>query len=328
MPTEGSPLTDQPGGLDPHRWDTTHMQDMTGKTAIVTGANSGLGFEIALALAHKGATVILACRDADKAAAAMQGIRASAPAAKLEFHPLDLADLASVHMFANRFLAGHGRLDVLCNNAGVMALPQRKTQDGFEMQIGTNHLGHFALTALLMPVIEQTPLARVVTTTSGFHWMGRIRIEDVNGAQAYSRWGAYCQSKLANLMFAFELQRRLQAAGLSAASLAAHPGYASTNLQFAAAAMESTAFARLRGRWLMAVSNGLLAQSARMGALPILYAATAAAEGGKLIAPRFGLRGHPAEGRAAPRSRDQHTSNQLWTLSEQLVGLRCLESLA
>lgn len=328
MTTEGSPFTDQPGGLDPHRWDSTHMQDMSGKTAIVTGANSGLGFEIALALAHKGATVIVACRDADKAAEAMRRMRATAPAAQLEFHALDLADLASVHMFARRFLAGHGRLDVLCNNAGVMALPQRTTKDGFEMQIGTNHLGHFALTALLMPVIEQTPLARIVTATSGLHWMGRIRIEDLNGMHAYSRWGAYCQSKLANLMFAFELQRRLKAAGISAASVAAHPGYASTNLQFAAAAMESTAFARLRGQWLMAISNGLLAQSARMGALPILYAATAAAQGGKLIAPRFGLRGYPATGRAAPRSRDQKMANQLWTLSEQLVGLRCLEGLA
>lgn len=236
--------TDRLRGFSRQRWDTTHIGDLTGKTAIVTGANSGLGFETALVLAHKGATVIVACRDATKAAAAMKSIRARAPSARLEFQALDLADLGSVRMFAQRFSATHARLDILCNNAGVMALPQRRTKDGFEMQIGTNHLGHFALTAQLLPVIEKTPRARIVTTSSGFHWMGRIRLDDLNGTRAYSRWGAYCQSKLANLMFAFELQRRLQAAGIAAASLAAHPGYAATNLQFAGAEMESAKIGR------------------------------------------------------------------------------------
>jgi NAD(P)-dependent dehydrogenase (short-subunit alcohol dehydrogenase family) len=313
------------GGGIPRRWDTTYIGDLTGKTAIVTGANSGIGFEIALSLAHKGATVIVACRDEAKATAAMKSIQERAPAARLEFQILDLADLGSVQMFAQRFLAGHRRLDILCNNAGVMALPERRTKDGFEMQIGTNHLGHFALTAHLLPVIERTPGARIVTTSSGFHWLGRIRLEDLNGARAYSPWGAYCQSKLANLMFAFELHRRLRHAGISAASFAAHPGYAATNLQFAGVEMSPTALIKMSGRWMMTLSNGLFAQSASMGALPTLYAATAAqAESGQLIGPRFGLRGHPSMGRAAPLSRNETLARKLWILSEQLVGLRLL----
>lgn len=317
--------TDGLGGLKQHRWDTTHIGDLTGKTAIVTGANSGLGFETALALAQQGATVIVACRDAAKAAAAMRAIRARKPAATLEFLPLDLADLGSVRMFAQGFSARHARLDILCNNAGVMALPLRRTRDGFEMQIGTNHLGHFALTAHLLPAIEKTPGARIVTTSSGFHWMGRMHFADLHGERGYFRWGAYCQSKLANLLFALELERRLRKANIPAASLAAHPGYAATNLQFAGARMASGAWARLRGQWMMAFSNGLFAQSAAMGALPTLYAATAAqAQGGDFIGPRFGLRGHPAKGRAAPWARDEAGAERLWTLSEDLVGLRLL----
>jgi NAD(P)-dependent dehydrogenase (short-subunit alcohol dehydrogenase family) len=312
-------------GLSPRRWDTTYIGDLTGKTAVVTGANSGIGFETALGLAHKGATVVVACRDPAKATVAMKSIRERVPAATLEFQLLDLADLGSVRAFAQRFLAGHRRLDILCNNAGVMALPKRRTQDGFEMQIGTNHLGHFALTAHLLPVIERTPGARIVTTSSGFHWLGRIRLDDLNGERTYSPWGAYCQSKLANLMFAFELHRRLRDAGISAASLAAHPGYAATNLQFAGVEMGSTALSRMSGRWMMMLSNGLFAQSASMGALPTLYAATVIqAESGTLIGPRFGLRGYPSIGRAAPWSRSETIARKLWVLSEELVGLRLL----
>lgn len=325
MTAQARHTTNDLGGLNEHRWDTTHIGNLTGKTAVVTGANSGLGFETALALACKGATVVVACRDEARAAAAMQSIQECVPAARLEFEPLDLADLGSVRLFAQRFSTRHTRLDILCNNAGVMALPHRRTVDGFEMQIGTNHLGHFALTAQLLRIIVNTPGARIVTTSSGFHWMGRIRLDDLNGERGYSRWVAYCQSKLANLMFAFELHRRLRDADISAVSLAAHPGYAATNLQFAGTEMGSTALGRLGGRWMMTLSNGLFAQSATMGALPTLYAATAAqVRGGEFIGPRFGLRGHPTVARAAPWSLDETVAKKLWTLSEQLVGLSFL----
>lgn len=309
----------------PERWNDEQIDDLTGKTAIVTGANSGLGFETARILAQKGASVILASRDAAKVKAAMQTIKATAPAAQLEHIALDLADLGSVRVFAQTFSARHVRLDILCNNAGVMALPQSKTKDGFEMQIGTNHLGHFALTAQLLPVIEKTPGARIVTTSSGFHWLGRIRFDNLNSEKSYSRWGAYCQSKLANLLFAFELQRRLQHANISAFSFAAHPGYAATNLQFVGANMESTALARVAGLWVMKFSNAVFAQSALMGALPILCAATAAGvRGGDFIGPKFELRGHPSRSPAASWAHDQNTAKQLWEKSEELVGLRFL----
>jgi len=221
-------------------WTASDIPDLGGKTIVVTGANSGLGFEASRAFARNGARVVLACRNVEKAAAARDDILASAPRANVEIRALDLASLASVRAFADSLVSNHERLDVLCNNAGVMALPRRETADGFEMQLGTNHLGHFALTGLLLPLLKRTG-ARVVTQSSGAHRMGRIDFDDLHGRRYYGRWRAYGQSKLANLLFAYELQRRLENEGVGVISVACHPGYAATELQFAAARMEGAA---------------------------------------------------------------------------------------
>ena len=305
------------------KWTRRDIPKMSGKTAIVTGANSGLGFEITLGLAAAGAQVILACRDKARTEAAMGRIRQAAPAANLAFMPLDLADLASVRAFAQRFSAGHAKLDLLCNNAGVMALPLRRTQDGFEMQIGTNHLGHFALTGLLLPALRATPGARVATMSSGFHKPGRIRFDDLNWNEGYSKWPAYFQSKLANLLFMFELQRRFSRHGIKAISVAAHPGYAATNLQLAGPEMENSGL----GKTLMRLANTYVAQSAAQGALPMLCAATSAdIRGGDYIGPDgLGeMRGFPRKVGCSARARDAAAATRLWTLSEQLTGVTCL----
>ena len=242
-------------------WTANDMPDLGGKTIVVTGANSGLGLEASRAFARRRARVVLACRNVETAEAARNDVLGSAPGADVEVRPLDLASLASVLAFAESFLSSHGRLDVLCNNAGVMALPRRETADGFEMQFGTNHLGHFALTGLLLPLLERTPKARVVTQSSGAHRLGRIDFDDLQSRQHYGRWRAYGQSKLANLLFAYELQRRLEKKKVDVISVACHPGYAATELQFAAARME-------RSTWmehLFALGNRLFAQDAATG---------------------------------------------------------------
>ena len=195
------------------RWIEQNIPSQTGKTALITGANSGLGFEAAKVLAGKGAAVTLAVRDTAKGEAAAAAIRAAVPGAELAVAALDLASLASIRSFADAFAGTHGRLDMLINNAGVMAIPRRTTADGFEMQFGTNHLGHFALTGLLLPLLLTTPAARIVTVSSGAHMFGKINFDDLQSERSYSKWGAYGQSKLANLLFAYELQRRLAAAG-------------------------------------------------------------------------------------------------------------------
>lgn len=307
------------------RWTVESIADQSGKTAIVTGANSGLGYETALALVSKGAEVIIACRDQRRAELAMKAIRSQVPTASMAFIALDLADLNSVRKFSEEFINRYSKLDILCNNAGVMALPHRKTKDGFEMQIGTNHLGHFALTGRLLPVLKKTRNARVVNVSSGYHWFGSIRLDDINRERGYRRWPAYCQSKLAVLMFSFELQRRFRREGISAISAAAHPGYAKTNLQFAGPAMEKTWFAQKIGALTMELSNLIAAQPARMGALPLLYAATAPEMGEfPFFGPRFELRGYPVVSRPAPRACDETVAKKLWTLSEELVGLKFL----
>jgi len=212
------------------RWIEQNISSQTGKTALITGANSGLGFEAAKVLAGKGATVTLAVRDTAKGDAAAAAIRAAVPGAELAVAALDLASLASIRTFADAFAGTHGRLDMLINNAGVRAIPHRTTADGFEMQFGTNHLGHFALTGLLLPLILKTPGARVATVSSGIHIIDKINFDDLQSERAYSKWAAYGQAKLANLLFAYELQRKLAASGSSVISVVAHPGYASTNL--------------------------------------------------------------------------------------------------
>ena len=211
-------------------WTKEDIPDQTGRIAVVTGANSGLGAITARELAKAGADVVMACRNTSKGDDVAADIRRQAPGSTVEVAELDLADLTSVHSFAEGL--GHERLDLLVNNAGLMAIPRRETKDGFEMQLGTNHLGHFALTGLLVDRLERTPEPRVVTVSSGAHHMARgINFDDLQSTKRYFRWTAYSQSKLANLLFAFELERRAQAAGSPLRSMAAHPGYAATNLQ-------------------------------------------------------------------------------------------------
>ena len=217
------------------KWTAERIPDQRGRTAIVTGANSGLGLSTARELARHGAHVVLACRNLQKGQAALQEIEAAAPAAELELAELDLGNLASVEEFANGFRASHGEsgLDLLINNAGVMAPPRSETADGFELQFGTNVLGHFALTGRLISLMQGREDARVVTLSSNAHKFGKIKFEDLQSQRSYSRWRAYGQSKLGDLMLALELDRRLRAAGSAIKSIGAHPGYAATNLQTA-----------------------------------------------------------------------------------------------
>ena len=211
--------------------DCADIPDQSGRVAIVTGANSGLGLVTARELARAGARVVMACRDEEKGREAVRAVEVRAPGSELELEALDLASLDSVRSFAERVRERHAALDLLINNAGVMATPRRETADGFELQFGTNHLGHFALTGLLLDTLEGRDDARVVTLSSGAHRSGRIAFDNLGGERRYFRWRAYGQSKLANLMFALELDRRLRAAGSTIKSLAAHPGWSATNLQ-------------------------------------------------------------------------------------------------
>lgn len=299
-------------------WTDAQIPDLSGRTAVVTGANSGLGWQTARQLAAHGARVRLACRDRARGEDAVRRLHELLPGAELSLGLLDLADLASVRAFVAELLATDDRLDLLINNAGVMAIPQRRTADGFEMQIGTNHLGHFALTGLLLPALLATPGARVVTVSSTVHRLGRIDARDPLGARRYRRWTAYGRSKLANLLFAFELDRRLRRAGEDLVSAAAHPGFAATNLQ--------TAGARMRGNRVeevvMRLGNALFAQSDAAGAWPSLYAATHPdVVGGMFIGPTGPAesRGYPGPVTAARAARDEHTAARLWTRSEEVT---------
>ncbi|GAB4193439.1 MAG: oxidoreductase [Roseiflexaceae bacterium] len=299
-------------------WTAADIPNQAGRLAVITGANSGIGLEAARELARKGARVILAVRSQDKGRAAAEDIRREAPQASVEVQSLDLSDLASVRRFAEALLAREQALPLLINNAGVMALPYRRTADGFEMQFGTNHLGHFALTGLLLPALLASPGARVVTVSSAFHMQGVIAFDNLDGARGYQPWSAYAQSKLANLLFAYELQRRLSAAGANVISVGCHPGYASTNLQTAGPQMAGSRFGELVSK----IGNALFAQSAAMGALPTLYAAVAPGVNGcDYIGPTglIGMRGYPGKVRSSPRSYDQESASRLWQLSEQLT---------
>lgn len=298
----------------------TDIPDQSGQVAIVTGANSGLGFETALALAANGATTILACRSKAKAEEACARIVEQHPKATVQAAELDVSELASVRAFAKRFLAKRKRLDLLINNAGVMATPQRTTADGFELQFATNHLGPFALTGLLMKALLASPASRVVALSSLAARTGRIDFGDLMGARRYEPWKAYGQSKLADLMFARELQRRLAAAGITQTiSLAAHPGVSSTNL------FGSKDIATLM-RFVQPVEK-LVFQPPERGALPTLFAATSPnAEPGGYYGPNglFELRGTPAAAFVPLQARSQSNARLLWDKSEELTGVRYL----
>jgi NAD(P)-dependent dehydrogenase (short-subunit alcohol dehydrogenase family) len=285
------------------KWTTADLPRQDGRTFVVTGANSGIGLVAARGLGRAGARVVLAVRDEGKGRAAAQTIPGS------EVRRLDLADLASVRAFAE---AWEGEIDVLVNNAGVMAVPERRTKDGFELQIGTNHLGHFALTNLLLPHVKD----RVVTVSSGAHRAGKIDLADLNWERRrYRRWPAYGQSKLANLLFTAELQRRLAAAGSDVRAVAAHPGYAATNLQNRTENLLQNA--------VMAIGNRVFAQSDEMGALPTLYAATQDIPGNSYVGPdgRGEQRGHPTLVGRSGAAADDQTARGLWDLSERLTGV-------
>ena len=298
---------------------STQVPSQLGRTAVVTGATGGLGYETALALSKAGAEVILTGRDDRKGRPAIDKISHEVAGARLSYEHLDLASLASVADFAQRMHARQS-LDLLINNAGVMALPRRQTTaDGFEMQFGTNHLGHFALTARLMPLLRRASGPRVVSLSSLAHRTGFIDFNDLQGVRVYSPWKAYGQSKLGDLMLALELDRRLRAAGSDVRSLAAHPGYASTNLQTAGPEMSGSKLGVLVNR----VNNVVLAQSAEKGALPTLFAATQDIPSGAYVGPDgpFESRGNPHLVSGNGRSRDPETARRLWDESERLTGV-------
>jgi NAD(P)-dependent dehydrogenase (short-subunit alcohol dehydrogenase family) len=292
------------------KWTASDIPDQTGRGAIVTGANSGLGYRVALELARHGARVVLAARHPARGEAALARLLGDVPEADAELRTLDLASLDSIRAFA----AGIDEpVDLLVNNAGVMAGPRRTTEDGFELQIGTNHLGHFALTGLLLERLLEAERPRVVTVSSGAHRLGRMNFDDLQ-SERYNRWRAYGQSKLSNLLFMQELGRRAAEAGTELVSVAAHPGYAATDLQSTGTLIDDL---------VMKVSNVVIAQSEAMGALPLLYAATEDLESGAYVGPD-GVgeqRGHPKLVGMAGRARDPEAARRLWTESESLTGV-------
>jgi NAD(P)-dependent dehydrogenase (short-subunit alcohol dehydrogenase family) len=288
------------------KWTASDIPDQTGRVAVVTGANSGLGYVTALELARHGARVVLACRDRERGEAAKSRLRFTVPTARVQLKLLDLADLASIHAFAADVASSYDGIDLLINNAGVMAIPRRETADGFEMQLGTNHLGHFALTAQLWPRIAASPAARVVTVSSSMAFVGKLDLDDLQSGRHYGPLRTYAMSKLANLHFMLELGRR--APGV--VSVAAHPGASATNLQ------RESGFSA----WFVRA----LGQSAEQGAWPTLYAAVADAVDGAFIGPRdrLGMVGPPVRGKLPKRAHDQAAAAVLWTRSEELTGVR------
>jgi len=295
-----------------NHWTIDDIGELGGRVAIVTGANSGIGFETARALVRKGARVILACRSERRGEEAAARIRSESPAGDVTAQVLDLGDLGSVRRFAGLFLAEHDRLDILVANAGVMMPPHGETRDGFELQLGVNHLGHFALVGLLMPRLLGTGGSRVVVVSSLAHKWGGVDLEDPGWKhRPYDRTKAYGQSKLANLLFTYELQRRLDRAGSDTLAVASHPGWTATNLQ--------------RHSGLFRLLNPLFAMKPWQGALPTLYAATSPdVEAGGFYGPdgMGGWRGWPARAESNPASHDEALASGLWDLSEELTGVR------
>ena len=310
--------------MSAHKWNENDIPDQTGRIAIVTGANTGLGFDTARALAEHGAHVVLAVRDITKGNAAAGRIAKAAPKASVKVHKLDLGSLESVRTAAAELAAEYPRLDLLINNAGVMyPSPRQTTADGFELQFGTNHLGHFALTGLLFDTLKRKQGARIVTISSVAATMGKLDFDDLQSVEGYNRWRAYGQSKLANLVFAMDLQSLIRQAGLDMASIAAHPGVSNTNLTAAGNDLDS-GWLGLLSKPFLALSDLLIAQDAAHGALPTLFAATEPGlTGGEYIGPD-GLRqyrGSPTI--VAPRrlALDSGTGDRLWKASTELTGV-------
>ena len=317
-------------------WTADEMPRLDGKTVVVTGANSGLGFEGTREFAARGATVVMACRSVERAEAAAEEIRADAGGAvdgELDVRECDLASLDSVEAFAEGLAADYDAVDVLCNNAGVMAIPRSETEDGFETQFGVNHLGHFALTGRLFDLLDAAEGiggdARVVTQSSGAHEQGEMDFADLNWERSYGKWKAYGRSKLANLLFAYELQRRLDATGGSKASdegdgfeirsVACHPGYTDTNLQMRTAAESGNPLMKVG----MKAANAVLGQDPEIGVEPMLYAATADVDGGAYVEPGglMNMRGHPTVGRSNDASYDREDARKLWEYSTEATGV-------
>ncbi|MFT4957677.1 MAG: NAD(P)-dependent dehydrogenase (short-subunit alcohol dehydrogenase family) [Halobacteriales archaeon] len=303
-------------------WTTADVPDCSGHRVIVTGANSGIGKEATRLFAENGADIVMACRSVARGRAAADDLRNDGIEGDLSVRELDLADLDSVESFADGVLSDDDNLHVLCNNAGVMAIPRSETSDGFETQFGVNHLGHFALTGhLLDRLIETDGETRIVTQSSGVHERGSIDFDDLHHEAEYGKWDAYAQSKLANVLFAYELDRRLDRAGVpSVTSVACHPGYADTNLQ-RRGPEQAGATVRL---WLMRLVNAVVAQPASRGALPLVYAATAdRIEGGEYVGPGgfMNMRGYPEPQQSSDNSYDEDLARRLWDVSESLTGV-------
>ncbi|WP_123621039.1 oxidoreductase [Halorubrum sp. CSM-61] len=320
-------------------WTAADMPRLDGKTVVVTGANSGLGYEGTRAFAAKGATVVMACRSVERGKDAVDQIRAEADGAvggALDVRECDLASLDSVAAFAEGLRDDYDAVDILCNNAGVMAIPRGETEDGFETQFGVNHLGHFALTGRLFSLLRDGEGidgdSRIVTQSSGAHESGEMDFSDLNWEESYGKWKAYGRSKLANLLFAYELQRRIEAANreddegnlgnesaIGVRSAACHPGYADTNLQLRTAAESGNPLVKVG----MRLANAVLGQDAATGALPMLYAATADVDDGAYVEPGglMNMRGAPTIGRSNDASYDREDARELWEYSEEATGV-------
>lgn len=301
-----------------NNWTTENMPNLSGKVIIVTGANSGIGFEASKEFARKGAQVILACRNMQKAEAALAELQGGVPNAQAEIMQLDLVSQKSIHAFANAFQAKYDQLDVLVNNAGIMEVPYGTTEDGFERQLGTNHLGHFALTGLLINMIRSTPNARVVNISSGAHRSGSIDFDNLmyEGGTGYSPGQSYGRSKLANLMFTYELQRRFEAGGVNAIAVAAHPGGSNTNLS-------NHLTDGFNGKIMMPLLRRIF-QSAAMGALPTMRAAVDPnVKGGDYYGPGgfMEMSGNPIKVNSSKESHDSADQKKLWQISEELTSV-------
>lgn len=307
--------------MSKQKWIVDNIPNLTRKMVIVTGANSGIGFEASKEFARKGAYVVMACRNMQKAGIALDAIKDEIPNAIVELMQLDLASQKSIRTFASIFKTNHNQLDILVNNAGIMMVPYGTTEDGFEQQLGTNHLGHFALTGLLMDIIKATPNARIVNISSGAHQWGRMDFDDLMYAdgKGYTPMRAYGRSKLANLLFTYELQRRFEAQGIDAMAVAAHPGGSNTNLG-------NHLTEGIMGKLMMPIMSWMM-QSAAMGALPTLRAAVdPTVEAGDYYGPSgfMEMTGHPVKVKSNKASRNSADQRQLWEASQALTGVRYL----